>query len=138
MGAGPSAERITYEELQNLQSSSRALIISTLPISEQECLVTGTLRPAVEEATLNGCLKRGESDRDIVVYGKNATDLSVEKKFKQLAGLGFSRVRLYVGGLFEWVLLQDIYGPHLVPTTSICKDPLRFKDLVPAQLRLTA
>ena len=138
MGAGPSAERITFEELQRLQQGSGALIISTLPITEQKCLIARTLLPAAEERTLNDCLKRGESSRVIVVYGRNATDMSVEKKHKQLSGLGFSQVRLYVGGLFEWALLQDIYGAKLFPTTSVCSDPLLFKGSPCSQLMLTA
>tara|TARA_Y100000996_G_scaffold321336_1_gene257457 strand:+ start:341 stop:769 length:429 start_codon:yes stop_codon:yes gene_type:complete len=138
MGAVPSAERITFEELQRLQSASDALIISTLPVAEQQCLISRTLLPAVEERTLNDCLKRGENARSIVVYGRNTTDMSVEKKHKQLSGLGFSQVRLYLGGLFEWALLQDIYGAKLFPTTSVCTDPLRFKGTPCSQLMLTA
>ncbi len=134
MGAAQSAERVTYEELQRLQDSPNALIISTLPNSEQTCLIARTLPPATEESVLNSCLKRGENDRAIVVYGKNTTDMSVENKSKQLRGLGFSQVRVYVGGLFEWALLQDIYGARLFPTTSVCTDPLRFKDMGSSQL----
>ncbi len=127
MGAGPSAERVTYEEMQLALRDSNGLIVSTLPAGEQSCLVARTLSPGVEEQRLNDCLKRGEAQRPVIVYGRNAVDTTPDKKCKQLAGLGFTSVRLYPGGLFEWALLQDIYGAELFPTTRPCRDPLRFK-----------
>ncbi len=139
MGAGASAERVTYEDVQRAQKDSGALLVSTLPASEQGCLLATTLPPAAEERELNSCLKQGDGGRLVIVYGRNTLDLSPEKKCKQLTGLGFSRVRLYAGGLFEWALLQDIYGPALFPSTTPCGDPTRFKDSCSsAPLRLMA
>ena len=106
----PEVERITYEEMQRATKDTNGFIVSTLPIGEQGCLVLRTLTPAEEEKRLNDCLKKGEASRPVVVYGRNAGDCSPEKKCVQLAGLGFTSVRLYAGGLFEWALLQDIYG----------------------------
>ncbi len=138
MGAAPSAERVTYEDVQRAQKDSAAMLVSTLPSSSQGCLLATTLFPSAEEKELNECLKRGDASRLIIVYGLNTLDLSPEKKCRQLTGLGFSRVRLYAGGLFEWALLQDIYGPGLFPTTTPCGDPMRFKDPGSiSQLRLT-
>tara|TARA_B100001057_G_scaffold491461_1_gene581754 strand:- start:398 stop:790 length:393 start_codon:yes stop_codon:yes gene_type:complete len=119
-------DRVTYSDLQSSAKDTRGFIVSTLPASEQACLVFNTLPPREEERRLNDCLKKGEADRVIVVYGRNAGDLSAEKKCRQLVGLGFTSVRLYAGGLFEWALLQDIYGAELFPTTSVCTDPLSF------------
>lgn len=119
-------ERITYSELQAAAKDTGGFIVSTLPASEQSYLVFNTLAPREEERRLNDCLKKGEADRVIVVYGRNAGDVSAEKKCRQLVGLGFTSVRLYAGGLFEWALLQDIYGTELFPTTSVCVDPLSF------------
>ena len=132
----PEVERITYEEMQCATRESNGFIVSTLPLGEQSCLVLRTLSPAEEERRLNECLKKGEASRPVVVYGRNAADRSPEKKCVQLAGLGFTSVRLYAGGMFEWALLQDIYGTEMFPTTSVCNDPLRFKRA--PQLRLTA
>ena len=36
--------------------------------------------------------------------------MRILKKYRQLVDLGFSNVYIYTGGLFEWLLLQDIYG----------------------------
>ena len=63
----------------------------------------------------------------IIVYGKNNTDDTAEKKYQQLIDLGFSNVYLYYGGLFEWLLLQDIYGETEFPTTKKVLDILKYK-----------
>ena len=49
------------------------------------------------------------------------------KKYEQLVGLGFINVYIYPGGLFEWLLLQDIYGSDDFPTTIVDRDHLKFK-----------
>ena len=36
-------------------------------------------------------------------------------------------VYIYPGGLFEWLLLQDIYGSEDFPTTIVERDHLKFK-----------
>ena len=46
----------------------------------------------------------------IIIYGKNSIDITAENKYNQIKSLGFMNVLLYSGGLFEWLLLQDIYG----------------------------
>ena len=72
---------------------------------------------------LQSCISGNAANCDtvtIVVYGKNATDVSVYKKYEQLVKHGIANVRIYVGGMFEWLLLQDIYGQDLFPTTGAC------------------
>jgi hypothetical protein len=65
--------------------------------------------------------------KTIVLYGKNSSDYSVlEKKNKQLISLGF-KVLIYLGGLFEWVLLQDIYGADQFPTSKRNLDILKYR-----------
>jgi hypothetical protein len=48
-------------------------------------------------------------------------------KYNQLNSLGFYNVYVYTGGLFEWLLLQDIYGEKDFPTTNIELDILKYK-----------
>ena len=43
--------------------------------------------------------------------------------------LGFQNIYLYVGGLFEWLMLQDIYGDKEFPTTSKQLDFLKYKPV---------
>jgi len=53
--------------------------------------------------------------------------MRILKKYRQLVDLGFSNVYIYTGGLFEWLLLQDIYGSTEFPTTTKELDILKFK-----------
>ena len=50
------------------------------------------------------------------------------KKQTQLKSLGFSQVYVYIGGMFEWLLLQDIYSQSEFPTTTKELDILKFKS----------
>ena len=76
---------------------------------------------------MNSYLSNGTSDIRIIIYGEYSTDDSIIKKFKQLTSLGFTNVHVYAGGLFEWLLLQDIYGDELFQTTKKERDILKFK-----------
>jgi hypothetical protein len=121
-------KKISFEDLQfSLKYSSDFLIINTLPITEQTCLIKTTLSYELEEKTINDLLYQYDiNSRKIIIYGKNAMDDTVEKKYDQLLGLGFS-VFIYSGGLFEWLLLQDIYGTDEFPTTQRVLDILKYK-----------
>ena len=65
----------------------------------------------------------------MVIYGKNTNDEAIIKKYNQLMQLGFKNVYIYPGGLFEWLLLQDIYGNELFPTTKKELDILKYKPI---------
>ena len=82
-------------------------------------LIEGTLPPEREESYINQLLDTLDieslSDFLVVVYGQNATDKTVIEKARQLSALGFSSVCIYSGGMFEWCLLQDVYGSKEFP-----------------------
>jgi hypothetical protein len=66
----------------------------------------------------------------IIIYGKNCNDELVNKKYQQLLTLGFSNIYAYTGGLFEWLLLHDIYGKEMFPIINNGKkniDILKYK-----------
>ena len=63
----------------------------------------------------------------IIIYGKNSNDITVITKYNQLIGLGFNNVAIYLGGIFEWLLLQDIYGYDNFSTTSKQIDILKYR-----------
>lgn len=107
-------------------NTSEYILINTLSSVDQACLIFGTLPIDKEEAVINEGLNSGHN-WTIFLYGRNSADDSVLKKRKQLISLGFSRVYIYGGGLFEWLLLQEIYGAGEFPTTSVCRDILRFR-----------
>ena len=82
----------------------------------------------IEETVINSLINSGKyKDINIIVYGLNCNDLSIHPKVKQLKSLGFYKVFIYIGGLFEWLLLQDIYGQSNFQTTSVEKDLLKYK-----------
>jgi len=122
-------KKIGFEDIQYaIKYPQDFILINTLSITEQECLIKSTLNYTAEEKLMNELIAQYKFKTcKLVVYGKNSTDGTAEKKCKQLIDLGFSDVYLYSGGLFEWLLLQDIYGRDEFPTTSKMVDILRYK-----------
>jgi hypothetical protein len=121
-------QKASFEDVQFcIQHPTEFLLINTMLAGEQSCLIKGTLSSHQEETVMNDFIHQYDYTRQIVVYGKNTTDNTVEKKYDQLLRLGFSNVYIYCGGLFEWLLLQDIYGRNEFPTTSNVLDILKFK-----------
>ena len=106
--------------------NQKTLIINTLDAYQQHCLIVGTLNIEMEIEILNIQLKKNNDVR-IIIYGINATDKTCITKYEQLLKLGFWNVYIYTGGLFEWLLLQDVYGNELFPTTSTKVDLLKYK-----------
>ena len=126
MGVGASSIKyINFEEVIRATSAT-TVIINTLTVSEQNCLIVGTVSALEEEVIINELLKTNKKIQ-IIVYGKNCADLGVIKKATQLQTIGFSNVCVYVGGLFEWLLLQDVYGKTEFRTTCNKVDLLKYK-----------
>ena len=106
---------------QVIQHREKYILISTLPVDQQDCLITHTISYKEEEERINRVLqnkKQNPNDAvNIVCYGKNCNDPLIYKKYEQLISLGLSSVYVYSGGLYEWLMLQDIYGFDEFPTT---------------------
>jgi len=130
MGNTNSITKINFESVQKAISNKNSFIINTLHKENQLCLITTTLSIDDEVAILNANITKNKVV-PIIVYGTNACDDSVDKKCKQLIGLGFQNIYVYPGGIFEWLLLQDIYGVDLFPTTRECKELLEYKNCLP-------
>jgi hypothetical protein len=122
-------QKISFEDLQFAIKSPRDfIIINTLHIGEQDCLIKNTISYQLEENIINDLVNQYDfKSKRIIVYGKNSSDVSIEKKYDQLVNLGFVHVFMFVGGLFEWLLLQDIYGDSEFPTTRKTLDILKYK-----------
>jgi hypothetical protein len=122
-------KKIGFEDVKvAMQYPTQYLLINTLPAHEQVCLIKNTVPIDLEEKCMNDLLDKYELDKwTIVVYGKNGADISVDTKCKQLRSFGFSHVYIYGGGLFEWLLLQDIYGFSEFPSTSREIDILKYR-----------
>ena len=128
MGNAYSIPKINFDELQVLMKSSESLLlINTLSEQEQRYLIFHTLPISQEETKINNLLKEKKWDTRIIVYGKNYNDATIIRKKNQLTQLGFKMVQLYVGGIFEWLCLQEIYGDCLFPTTECGADLLKYK-----------
>jgi hypothetical protein len=113
-------KKVGFDDVKKaINLSDQFLLINTLPVTEQSVLIHTTLPYEQEESRINEILKNYNTEKYIIiVYGKHAVDDSVEKKYGQLKQLGFSQVYIYSGGLFEWLLLQDIYDFSNFPTTN--------------------
>jgi hypothetical protein len=124
-------KKVGFEDvLYAIQHPDQFIIINTLLSSEQSCLIKHTVPADTEETVVNSLLTQYEKVvRRIILYGKHSSDESVETKHKQLVGLGIGDVYIYSGGLFEWLLLQDIYGQDAFPTTKRVLDILQFKPV---------
>ena len=122
---------INFEDMQIiLKQREKYIIINTLSIHEQDCLIKYTLHCNQEEKIINDFLFFfNKSNKKIIIYGKNSYDNSIDKKYKQLLNLGFVDIYIYKGGMFEWLLLQDIYGFELFPTTSKNLDLLKYRPI---------
>ena len=115
--------RYSYKDIQDF--SKHALLINTLDKSKQDCLIKNTIHANDEERIINNFISKN-SNIKICVYGMHSCDESVYKKYQQLKELGFSNVGIYIGGLFEWLLLQDIYSDNYFPTTVKVIDILNY------------
>ena len=128
MGNAYSIPKIHFEELQVLMKSQEPfLLINTMSEKQQDHLIYHTVSITEEETKINKLLRDKRWSTRIIVYGKNYNDASVIRKKKQLTQLGFKNVQLYIGGMFEWLCLQEIYGDGLFPTTSSGGDLLKYK-----------
>jgi len=134
-GNSRSIKKVNFEDIQQIfRTNQNSLLINTLSENEQSCLIKGTVSIQDEIRLINENIYK--SSINIIVYGKNTSEISPYKKVEQLMGLGFYNVYLYPGGLFEWLCLQDIYGFEEFPTTSKELDILMYKPVSAFTFRL--
>ena len=128
MGNNQSIKKISFEDVQYvIKNNEMFMLINTLSQSEQKCLIYSTSDVNKEEELINQFMKLGNYNVKLVVYGKNSNGEKVYTKAEQLRSFGFTNTFIYTGGLFEWLMLQDIYGSSEFPTTSSELDILKYK-----------
>lgn len=121
-------QKINFEDMQIvIKNSELYLIINTLSENEQDCLINNTITASKEESTINKYLNNYNKNIQIIIYGKNCNDEKIYKKYQQLVSLGFRNIYIYPGGIFEWLMLQDIYGFTEFPTTIKQLDFIKYK-----------
>ena len=124
-----SVNKLNFESVQNIinkNTRQQFIIINTLENNNQDCLIKNTITPEKEIELLNYYLKENKKI-NILIYGENCSDNRVINKYNQLFQLGFTNLYIYIGGLFEWLLLQDVYGDDEFPTTNKILDILKYK-----------
>jgi hypothetical protein len=123
-----SSIKINYEDVQYVIKNAEVhMLINTLGENEQHCLIQNTVNCKNEEALINKFIKTGNKQIKLIIYGRNCNDEKIFTKYNQLTSLGFYNVYIYPGGLFEWLMLQDIYGSDEFPTTKKELDILKYK-----------
>lgn len=128
MGQQQTIQKCNFEDVQGFinEYSGEKIIINTLPTSKQNCLIKNTISIQSEESVINNALNNNK-DIHIIIYGEHSNDHSIYDKYKKLYELGFYNIYLYVGGLFEWLCLQDIYGKDEFPTTTEELDLFKYR-----------
>jgi len=122
---------VSFEDVQHIVSNPiEYIIINVLPTTKQNCLIKNTIPYQTEENLINEYINNYDFEsKTFVIYGENANDEKIETKYSQLKSLGFTKLYLYRGGMFEWLLLQDIYGADEFPTTSRLLDILQYRPM---------
>lgn len=107
-------KKIGFEDLLAvIKTPEKYILINTLPNNLQDILIPTTIDSSKEENYINDIIdfnKSIMSTISIIIYGKNCCDETVSDKYKQITRYGFNNVYIYQGGLFEYLLLNDIYG----------------------------
>ena len=138
MGISASVLNTTFEDIQHaIGNPDKYYLISTVSVSTKMCLIKGTIPIENEETVINSMINTPlKYNPTIIIYGKNTTDPTVLARYKQLVHLRFKHVYIYPGGLFEWLMLQDIYGDTVFPTTERVIDILIYKPtrLIPTHI----
>ena len=125
MGIMYSLPSYNYHELNNRMKHD-IILINTLPITRQDCLIKGTLNISNEVEIMNKLIKTNKN-KEIVIYGIHHTDLSVIKKYNQLKKLGLTNIHIYFGGMHEWLLLQEIFDITNFQTDGYIKNIVDYK-----------
>ena len=125
-----TTNKINYETIQDIikQNYNDFYLINTMSNNIQNVTIPKTININDEERIINDLITKSYYDCKIIIYGMNCNDESIYKKYLQLKKYGFSKIYLYVGGMFEWLLLQDIYGQELFPTNGYTLNILTYKS----------
>jgi hypothetical protein len=117
---------VSKKILNSNSNSDNIVLINTLPQNEQDCLIKTTIHANKEADIINGLLKTNYN-KEIIIYGKNHRDVKIIAKYNQLKKLGFKNVHIYFGGMFEWLLLKEVYGDINFQIDGKMIDILKYK-----------
>lgn len=135
MMGNKQVRKISYEDVQNyiLHPTDHAIyMINVMPENEQHCLIPRTINAQDEVQFINKLIENKQIDKTkLILYGKNSNDPKLQVCYEKLYKLGFkdNQLFIYLGGMFEWLCLQDIFGAEEFPTTQSELDILKYKPL---------
>ncbi len=105
-----SIDFANYSTIQNAIRSGKT-IIHIMNVSDETILIKGTLPANKEVEQINNWILNNAFENEIYIYGYSNADFNkLLQRQKQLLGLGFKHVYIYFGGMFEWLLLRDVFG----------------------------
>jgi hypothetical protein len=115
---GNAESQIKTVNFDNIKEGSM-ILIHVMDETDQNILIKGTLTIENEIKMLNSLLSASKQGSIwVVIYGRNTDDFpKVMKRYKQLCDLGFDAF-VYIGGLFEWLVLGELYGLNEFPLTK--------------------
>ena len=116
-----TVEKASFENVLLLEKSG--VLISVFAEDDQNLLIAGTVPCAKEVEAVESAIA---AKRSIIVYGRNSHDERVFTKYAQIKKLG-GLVKVYLGGLFEWILLNEIYGNDRFPLTAKVVDLYQYR-----------
>ena len=75
-----SYTKISFQDVSfAIENPSSFILINTLPVNQQDCLIKNTISSNSEETIVNHYLTSNISI-NIIVYGRNSIDNDIEKK----------------------------------------------------------
>jgi hypothetical protein len=125
MGNIQSLNKVSFQDMKN-SIEKRHTIITVMKEGDDSCMIYGTVSIHREEEVIND-IYNNDLTTPVIIYGYNDCDENIIQKYKQLKELGFVNVFIYPGGMFEWLLLQDIYTDNNFKTTRKELNLLKYK-----------
>lgn len=103
-------------------NSAKVILLASPLVDAKMWRIDGTLTPEMEEREINRMIQNYSSsgkapEEKIVYYGLNSVDRSPDEQAAKLARHGIE-ASVYRGGMFEWLLLREIFGADNYPVVS--------------------
>jgi len=103
-------------------NSAKVILLASPLVDAKMWRIDGTLTPETEEREINRIIQNYSScgktpEEKFVYYGLNSVDKSPDEQAANLATHGIE-ASVYRGGMFEWLLLREVFGADNYPVCS--------------------
>ena len=106
------SDRVNFDDVVSKEATT--ILINVMEDVDQNVLIKGTVPCNDEVAEVQKAILERST---VIVYGRNCHDDRVFSKYVQIKKLG-GKPKVYLGGLFEWMLLHEVYGNDRFPLTT--------------------